>query len=225
MRDPYTDKNGVLRNKLNITNYEELNRAEADIGFIQLINIDSISMDDCEPDEIFKKLHKHIFKDIFDWAGEYRTCPLVKEEFIFPGYSVPYSSAKQIPKDLKQKTYELELVDWTEMSPEERTMVFARKMALLWKVHPFRDGNTRTTLSYACVFAKAHGFPMDMRTFTDNLQRLYYEDGKVRRHNIRDKFVLASLEEENYPEVGPLASIFSRAIKNYKEPSDYTYHK
>ena len=225
MRDPYINENGVLRNKLNITDYEELNKAEADIGFLQLINIDSIKMDDCDPKDAFKKLHKHIFKDIFDWAGEYRTCPLVKEEFIFPGYSVPYSPPRQIAKDLKKEILELELIDWTDLQPEERSMVFARRIALLWKVHPFRDGNTRTTLSYACVFAKEHGFPMDMRTFTDNLQRLYYEDGMVRRHNIRDKFVLASLEEENYPEVGPLASIFTRAMHNYKEPSGGSFHK
>ena len=82
MRDPYIGKNGVLKNKLNITDEEELNKAEADIGFIQLISIDSVPIDDCPPKEIFQRLHKHIFQDIFDWAGEYRTCPLIKEDLI-----------------------------------------------------------------------------------------------------------------------------------------------
>ena len=116
MIDPYVDENGVLKNKLNITNDEELNRAEADIGFIQLISIDSVEIDNCPPKEIFKRLHKHIFKDIFDWAGEYRTCPLIKEEFIFPGYTVPYSSSRCIPKDLQSHIFNLELIDWSSMS-------------------------------------------------------------------------------------------------------------
>lgn len=225
MKDSYIDENGVLKNKLHITNYEELNQAEADIGFLKLINVESIPIEDCSPKDIFKRIHKHIFEDIFDWAGEYRKCPLVKEEFIFPGYSVPYSSVKDIPKDLKKQILELEGMDWDSMSQKQIAEVFARRMALLWKVHPFRDGNTRTTLSYACIFAKHHGFPMDMKTFTDNLTRTYREDGKVGRHSIRDKFVIASLEEENLPEVKPLASIFERAMHNYQDDSGYQFHK
>ena len=42
MKDPYIDSNDVLINKLNITNYDELNKAEADIGFVKLINVDSV---------------------------------------------------------------------------------------------------------------------------------------------------------------------------------------
>ena len=225
MIDPYVDENGVLKNKLNITNDEELNRAEADIGFIQLISIDSVEIDNCPPKEIFKRLHKHIFKDIFDWAGEYRTCPLIKEEFIFPSYTVPYSSSRCIPKDLQSHIFNLELIDWSSMSQREIANVFARKMALLWKVHPFRDGNTRTTMSYACRFAKDHGFPMDMKTFTDNLMRVYGEDGRVIRHSIRDKFVIASLDEKDLPEVRPLAAVFEKAMNNYRNTPARQYHK
>lgn len=216
MNDPYVYSNGVLKNKLNIKNHDELKQAEADIGFLKLINVEFIEAETFD-EELLKKLHKHIFGDIFEWAGEFRKCPLVKEEFIFPGYSVPYSYHKDIPKDLKQKIKELNQTPWSDMSKEEIASVFARKIALLWKVHPFRDGNTRTILSFSYLYAKEHGFPMDMETFTNNIARLYYENGKVSRHSIRDKFVIASLEEENYPEVAPLASVFEQAMKKYSE--------
>ena len=129
MRDPYADENGVLYNKLNITNAEELNRAEADIGFMQLINLDDVSLEGYDSEKTMKRLHKHIFQDIFTWAGEYRTCPLVKEEFIFPGYSVPYASPNEISKELKKRMRELDSVDWESMTPEQIAPIFARKIA------------------------------------------------------------------------------------------------
>ena len=42
INDPYTYEDGTLRNKLNIRDHQELRRAEADIGFLKLINIDSV---------------------------------------------------------------------------------------------------------------------------------------------------------------------------------------
>ena len=105
------------------------------------------------------------------------------------------------------------------MTRREFSNVFARKMALLWKVHPFRDGNTRTTMSYACRFAKDHGYPMDMKTLTDNLTRVFDPNGKVIRHSIRDKFVIASLDEQDSPEIRPLAAVFEKAMNQYQETS------
>ena len=214
MKDPYVYSNGVLKNKLNIQNHDELKQAEADIGFLKLINVDSVDIDLFDA-ELLKRIHKHIFGDIFDWAGEFRTVPLVKEEFIFPGYTIPYTHHKDIPKELKKQIHDLNSISWQRMSKEEIASVFARKIALLWKVHPFRDGNTRTFLSFSYLYAKEHGFPMDMVTFTKNLSREYHPNGKVSRYNIRDKFVLASLDDKDMPETEPLAAIFEEAMKNY----------
>ena len=90
MNDPYVYSNGVLKNKLNIKSYEELNKAEADIGFAKLINVDSVDIDFFD-DKLLKRIHKHIFEDIFDWAGEYRKVPLVKEELVLPGCTIQYT--------------------------------------------------------------------------------------------------------------------------------------
>ena len=115
MTDPYTNENGVLKNKLGIKKYEELNKAEADIGFIKLISIDSVELDKFD-ENLIKRIHKHIFEDIFDWAGEYRTVPIVKEELVLPGYSIPYSDYKDISKDLTTKLNELNSIPWQNLS-------------------------------------------------------------------------------------------------------------
>ncbi len=216
MRDPYVNASGVLKNRLQIDDYQKLRRAEADIGFVKLINIDAISCDTFD-EELIQKIHKHIFEDIYDWAGKYRTVPLVKSELVLPGYSIPYSTPKDVPKDLKERLKEINAISWEDLPKEEIPMLFARKMALLWKVHPFRDGNTRTILSFAYLFAKAHKFPLDMKLFMDNLSRKYREDGDVYRYSVRDKFVLASLDEKDYPEVEALASLVEQAMETYQE--------
>ena len=37
MKDPYIQENGTLKNKLGIEEYDDLNKAEKDIGFVKLI--------------------------------------------------------------------------------------------------------------------------------------------------------------------------------------------
>jgi len=41
-------------------------------------------------------------------------------------------------------------------------------MADLWKIHPFREGNTRTTVTFICQFAESKGLPLDRVLFEQN---------------------------------------------------------
>lgn len=214
--DPYTYENGTLKNKLNITDYQTLNKAEADIGFLKLINIDSVHNETLD-EKLLQNIHKHIFEDIFDWAGLYRTVTLYKQEVVLPGLSLNYAYPNEIASKLKLGLIDLINTDFNMDNIDELSYIFARKLALLWKIHPFRDGNTRTFLSYAYIFAKEKGFPFDMKVFIDDLSRRYNDNGTVKRYSIRDKFVLASLDEKNYPEVEHLAITFKRGILKYQE--------
>ena len=49
---------------------------------------------------------------------------------------------------------------------------------------------------------------------------VYFSDGKVKRYSVRDKFVLACLDEKDYPEVGPLADVFRKAIISYQNKNE-----
>ena len=215
MTDPYINQNSVLINKLGITDYDELNRAEQMIGLVKLQNLNQIKITSFN-EELIQDIHGFIFKDIFAWAGNYRVTPLFKEELVLPRYSVPYSEPKMISHDLNKRLEDVNKTKWSGMSEEELTMLFARKMALVWKVHPFRDGNTRTIVSFSYLFAREYGFNMDMNVFIDNLMRVYKEE-KIVRYSIRDKFVLASLDDKDYPEVQALAKVYKKALNNYRQ--------
>ncbi len=219
MIDPYIEKNSVLKNKLGIKDYEELNQAEADIGFVKLIDVDSVDLTKFDAN-LFKNIHKHIFEDIFEWAGEYRTVPIYKEEVVIPGLSLNYEEPKKIEKSLDEKIADINEIAWKEKSAHEISMIFARKLAMIWKVHPFRDGNTRTTLSFGYLYAQEHGFPFDMKKLLSNLTRKYDEQGEITQYSLRDKFVLAALDEQDYPEPEHLAKLFEDSIiekRNEKE--------
>lgn len=216
MEDKYVLPNGTLRNLLGIEDYTELKKAEADIGFAKLITVDNIKSAKTDID-LIKKIHKHIFEDIFDWAGEFREVPLFKaEQYVIPNLSLNYALPKDINPQLKHYVHDLNSIRWSEKSLDEKALEFSKCLAAIWKVHPFRDGNTRTIISFANIYAYEHGFPMDMTVFIDRLSRKELSDGR-KMYSVRDLFVFASLDEKDYPEPEHLARLIKRAIISEKE--------
>lgn len=212
-RDPYVDERGVLKNKLNIHDNTELQKSEANIAYGKMIDIRSVYQGEFNT-ELFKNLHRHLFGDVYSWAGEYRTIPIEKEELVIPGLSVDYSYPTNIDKDLKKAIADLDKVDWEKLkgTPELGT-TFSRKIALIWKVHPFREGNTRTTMAFASVYAIEHGFPFLLSKMWNRMTRAYDETGKkVIRYSLRDLLVLASLKDEFAPEPEHFGKIINEAL-------------
>ena len=211
MKDPYIQENGTLKNKLGITEYKDLNDAEKDIGFVKLIDIGE-SFKQKYDVEYIKSIHRHIFEDIFDWAGEFRTVPVYKTEIVIPGLSLEYSAPKNIEKDLSVILEELNSINWSGKNIDEITVQFTEQLARIWRVHPFRDGNTRTTLAFAENYSREHGFPMDIGILLEQLTRLVTPKGDVKRYSIRDKFVLAALDKKDYPEPEHLQILIKQSI-------------
>lgn len=211
MKDPYIQENGTLKNKLGITKYKDLNDAEKDIGFAKLIDIGE-SFKQKYDVEYIKSIHRHIFEDIFDWAGEFRTVPVYKTEIVIPGLSLEYSAPKNIEKDLNSILEELNSINWSGKNIDEITAQFTEQLARIWRVHPFRDGNTRTTLAFAENYSREHGFPMDIGILLEHLTRLVTPKGDVKRYSIRDKFVLAALDKKDYPEPEHLQILIKQSI-------------
>ena len=97
-------------------------------------------------------------------------------------------------------------------SLDEKSLLFTQDLAELWGIHPFRDGNTRTTLTLANQFAKEHGFPLDLASLLDQLPRKFDANDNVTQYSIRDKFVLAALPKEYSPEPEHLNFLIHKAM-------------
>ncbi|NLC87592.1 MAG: hypothetical protein GX682_02290 [Clostridiaceae bacterium] len=213
-KDPYIQENGILKNKLGIANYDELNSAEKDITFSKLINSSTLLHRNFDISFI-KSIHKHIFEDIFDWAGTFREVPIIKEEIVIPGLSLDYTKHEKIEKELSECLEKLNNTDWNSLSLDEKTVTFTKYITQFWKIHPFRDGNTRTTLTFANQFSKEHGFSMDLGFLLDQLSRkteIVNGREKITQFSIRDKFVLAALPNEFSPEPIHLEKLIKQSI-------------
>lgn len=84
------------------------------------------------------------------------------------------------------------------MSIDETAKEFARCIAAIWQVHPFREGNTRTTITFATQFASRYGFTMDKNLLKDCAGY------------VRDALIKAS--DGQYSEYHYLEKIFKDAI-------------
>lgn len=60
----------VLKNKLNIHDFEKLQEAERKITMLRISDLIDVSIEGNFDLKHFKEIHKYIFQDIYDWAGD-----------------------------------------------------------------------------------------------------------------------------------------------------------
>lgn len=199
-KDPYVYSTGTLINKLGIRGYQELRQAEADICFGRLITVDrDVEFTDFDL-EYLKRIHKYILGDIFDWAGELRSVQMVKAEDVLGGDTVRYSYPSEIKREASKILKEMNEINWSEISDiDKKVEMFSKKIAQLWQVHPFRDGNTRTITTFAFKFAKEHDFEMYkplMLEHLDYVRKSFVKasDGQYSDYTYLNKIVKDSIE-------------------------------
>ena len=169
MRDPYLYENSqVLKNKLDIRVQEELDDAEADFVVYRMKDLAMNPMPGKYNTEHLLKMHHFLFQDLFDWAGEPRVIAIYKEEDILGGMSIEYSDPFDIVGDIHNILSEMRSKAWNQMNQKEATVEFCSSLAKLWKVHPFREGNTRTTIHFCCQFADEIGLKINRELFEKN---------------------------------------------------------
>ena len=193
MNDIYTDKStGVLINKLKITDPELLKQAEADIVIVRLKEILG-SEDFTYGYESYLKLHQQMFQDIYPFAGELRKIDMQKSERILSGFPMIFGDKSQISKQLRKVFKEKEIN--FEASKEEIVAQLVDFMSSIWEIHPFREGNTRSIITYTMKYIKHSGLKIDENLL---LQSFAY---------IRDALVMSVYQEPKYLEKILLDSI------------------
>lgn len=201
MKDIYLYEDApVLKNLLNIKDEKLLEIAESDITYIKLLDIDSHFTDDRFDYIRLKKIHKIIFEDIYKWAGEERIINITKGERVLGGDTIRYSDVNNIEEDVNVVISKLNNIKWSSIGIQETAESFAKLIASLWQIHPFREGNTRTIITFATQFSKVHGFSMSKTLLRENSEY------------VRDALVKAS--DGQYSEYHYLTNIFKDAIEN-----------
>ena len=121
----------ILENKLNITDQAELAREEEKISKKRAKEMfETGYLDKLEPGtfESLKKIHKYLFGEIYEFAGNLRKINIAKGNFRFTPLIYLEESVRNIEK-MPQSTYEEIIEKYVEMNI----------------AHPFREGNGRST--------------------------------------------------------------------------------
>ena len=171
MRDIYLDEStGVLKNLLGIKDKQQLDEAEADYVTYRLKEIAKNPLPGAYDYAHLLEMHKYIFQDLYEWAGQQRKLNIYKEEPVLGGLSIDYSEVFDIPQDVKYVLERMRNKEWKTMDSHEIAMEFSKSLAKLWRVHPFREGNTRTTITFCCQYADEIGLKPNRELFEKNAQ-------------------------------------------------------
>ena len=168
MRDPYLyDDADVLKNRANIKDSALLRKAEADITNLAMSALYERKYDKFNTDTLCD-IHRTIFGQIYDWAGEFRTIRMVKYEEVLGGDTVRYAYPDSIKKELSAAMKEVGKLKRTGENDRDIVFRIVRITAAIWQTHPFREGNTRTVIVFAVLLAKHLGFEVDSELFKVN---------------------------------------------------------
>jgi cell filamentation protein len=167
MRDPYVYKGtNVLINTLNIKDHEHLEFVEKEFTTVRLKDIErGILTQGAYDVRHYRQFHRHIFGDIYPWAGDFRTINILKHETALNGLPLEFMDHEAVESHLSWCFSRMNQHDWESAGRDERTYHLARCMSEIWRAHAFREGNTRTTITFVSQFAKHRGFPLDSSLF------------------------------------------------------------
>jgi len=204
MHDPYLyDDCPVLKNKLGLKDGDLLDKAEVELS-CNAINY--LLAHHVHGDYDFSHLcefHARIFGDIYEWAGKPRTVPIQKQEAVLGYTSIEYAKPQSISTEATAVLEAMKAVTWESLTLDEQAKALSTSFADLWKVHPFREGNTRTTVTFICQFAESRGLPLDRVLFEQNAAYLrnalvaataIFGDGDFRKPEYLITIVKDSLE-------------------------------
>lgn len=178
--DPYIDpETGILRNLVNARSAEELAGFEADLTAGRTIQLQASDLVPPTRDLTeLRSLHRHIFQDLFDWAGEIRTIDMRRGQgkFFAPCVGIE-SNAFHVFTALSEK-------DHLQGLPRDD---FIRELADFYDqlnfIHPFREGNGRTQRLFWSRLSHDAGWVLDWRPIhgeqLDEVSRAAREDGKL----------------------------------------------
>lgn len=153
----------VLVNKLDIRDGQKLAQVEADITKLRIAQWEIRPLVDTFDFEHYKAVHRYLFGDLYDWAGQMRTVNLAKKGTHFCPADKIEGRGKLIFERLQRLGYlrGMEHGDFVE----ELTDFYCSTNEL----HPFREGNGRTQRVFLSQLARSAGYSLNFSEIDGDL--------------------------------------------------------
>ena len=158
---------------------KDINHNELECDFVSMRIVELLNQDNFELSvDYLKYIHKYLFQDVYEFAGEFRKIDFSKHEKILNNDSVAYGDSKTLTKSLE---YDISLEkekDYKNMNIVEVIKNITDFTSSIWQVHPFREGNTRTTAVFIEKYLISLGYNVDNSLFKD--KSVYFRNALVR---------------------------------------------
>ena len=146
----------VLVNKMNIKDPIALKNYETSVIGLKLMALSKQGITGKFDVSHFVSIHKFLFEDIYPFAGLFRTENIAKDYFQFAEWEYIESELERLLSELKSENYLVGL------SKEQ----FASRLAYYWAelnvLHPFREGNGRTTREFLRQLSLKNGYILNL---------------------------------------------------------------
>jgi cell filamentation protein len=182
----------VLRNKFGITDPVALQKREADVTAYRITELRTEYTHGAFNAQHLQNLHRHIFQNLFDWAGEFRKMDMGRPGQ--PLFARPEFIEPSLDKLFDQLSREGRL---RGLAPEPWADRAAHYLGKISAVHPFREGNGRTTREFVRELSEENGWAVQW----DKIPRVEWNQGSkesflsVNNQQIR-RLLLMSLDPD-----------------------------
>lgn len=156
---------------------EEAGTEEADAVSYRIVKVLQTKTFTFSPSH-YASIHRQLFTGILPHAGTYRDYDISKKEWVLNNASVLYGAANYIRETLNYDFGEEKKYSYKKKKPEEIIAHIASFIAGIWQIHPFREGNTRTTAVFAIQYLRSLGYQLDNTPFEQH--SWYFRNALVR---------------------------------------------
>ena len=176
----------IEKEKINDINHNELECDLVSTRIVQLLEDENFKLSV----DFLRYIHGYLFKDIYDFAGQFRKIDFSKHELILNNDSALYGDCKTLKESLEYDISLERVKNYKEMNIVEVINNITDFSSRIWQTHPFREGNTRTTAIFIIKYLISLGYQVDNTLFKD--KSVYFRNALVRSNyfnnekNVRD---------------------------------------
>ena len=123
-------------------------------------------------------IHRAIFEGIFKHAGRFRDYDISKKEWVLQGDSVLYGRWQDLRMAVEYDLEQERQFDYSSLNKDQMVEHLAKFVAGLWQIHPFGEGNTRTTAIFTIKYLRSQGFGVNNDLFESH--SWYFRNALVR---------------------------------------------
>ncbi|MGN1380375.1 MAG: Fic family protein [Bacilli bacterium] len=164
----------VEKEKNNEVNHNELECDLVSTRIVELLQENNFELSI----DYLKYVHKYLFQDVYEFAGEFRKVDFSKHERILNNDSVAYGDHKLLEQSLDYDITLEKNKNYNEMNIVDVINNITDFSSRIWQIHPFREGNTRTTAIFIEKYLVSLGYNVDNTLFKD--KSVYFRNALVR---------------------------------------------